>query len=77
VELVTPRWTYWRKAALLRTLEADPSILPDVLAAYKISPEEFELWRAAYARGGAKALRVTRIERPPRLPRTSRGRQRR
>jgi hypothetical protein len=74
VEPVTPRWTYWRKAALLRTIEADPSILPDVLAAYKISPEEFDLWQAAFARGGAKALRVTRIERPPR---TSRGRQRR
>ena len=76
MEPATPRWTYWRKAALLRAVEADPSILPDVLAANEISPEEFELWRAAYARGGAKALMVTRIRRPPRLPRTRRGRQR-
>jgi uncharacterized protein DUF1153 len=66
-------WTFLRKAELVRRVLAKPETLDDVLATNEISIEEFESWRAAYALGGAKALRVTRIERvAPRRPRQGR-----
>lgn len=55
-------WTFVRKAAIVRDVATGRSALDNVLAAHEISPEEFEYWRAAFARGGAAALRVTKIE---------------
>ncbi len=54
-------WTFRHKAELVRDVQAGRSILATVLAAHEISPEEFAAWQAAFARGGAKALRATRV----------------
>jgi hypothetical protein len=58
---VTYYWTFRRKAALVCDVEAGRAPLAEVLAAHEISPEEFASWQAAFARGGDRALRATRI----------------
>ncbi len=58
---MTHYWTFRRKGALVRDVQAEPATMDNVLAAHEISPEEFASWQTAYARGGDKALRATRI----------------
>lgn len=56
----TERWVPRRKARVVAAVDGGLISEDDARARYKISSEEFGLWRAALSDGGLKGLRVTR-----------------
>lgn len=58
----TLRWVASRKAVVVRAVQYGLLNLNDALDRYALSQEEFDLWRNAVEKHGAKALRVTTLQ---------------
>lgn len=58
----TLRWVASRKAVVVRAVQYGLLNLNDALDRYALSQEEFDLWREAVEKHGAKALRVTTLQ---------------
>ncbi|MFV0473616.1 MAG: DUF1153 domain-containing protein [Pikeienuella sp.] len=58
----TTRWVASRKAAVVEAVDAGAISEAEVCALYGLSGEELNLWRAAFARHGAPALLVTKLQ---------------
>ena len=58
----TLRWVASRKAVVVRAVQYGLLNLNDALDRYALSQEEFDLWRDAVEKHGAKALRVTTLQ---------------
>jgi hypothetical protein len=58
----TKRWVVSRKAIVVDAVRKGLITLPDVCARYNLSEEEIRSWMKLSERGGARALRVTRLQ---------------
>ncbi|MBI3418702.1 MAG: DUF1153 domain-containing protein [Proteobacteria bacterium] len=70
----TKRWVVSRKAIVVDAVRKGLITLTDVCARYNLSEEEIRSWMKLSERGGARALRVTRLQDYRRkLPREGEG----
>ncbi len=56
------RWSPHRKQILITAVEVGMISLPEVLARYAISAEEFASWRRLAHKHGVKGLRTQRLQ---------------
>lgn len=59
----TKRWVPRRKAKVVAAVDGGLISEEEALARYRISPEEFVLWRGALSRHGLRGLCVTHLGR--------------
>ncbi|NEY88752.1 CtrA inhibitor SciP [Tabrizicola oligotrophica] len=58
----TRRWVASRKAIVVKAVVYGLIAQPEALERYRLSEEEFTLWREAVEKHGDKALRVTTLQ---------------
>jgi hypothetical protein len=60
--LPTERWVTRRKAALIAAVRNGEITLEEACRQYRLSPEEFAGWLAAFEKHGVPGLRTTRLQ---------------
>ncbi len=58
----TRRWVSSRKQAVVLAVRTGTITMAEACERYSLSVEEFLSWDALFARGGRKALRVTKLQ---------------
>lgn len=58
------RWTASRKRDVIIAVEGGDLSEAEAQALFRISPEELESWRMAYAEAGTPGLKVAKLARP-------------
>ncbi|MFC4293564.1 DUF1153 domain-containing protein [Novosphingobium tardum] len=56
------RWTIRRKAEVVAAVDGGLLTIDEALDRYKLSLEEFVMWRMAIERSGVNGLRVTKVK---------------
>jgi hypothetical protein len=57
------RWTYRRKAALVKGVDNGLLSLDNIFPEHSITPEEFNSWRGLMDQAGIPALETTKLHR--------------
>jgi hypothetical protein len=66
------RWVVRRKAAVVTAVRSGRITLEEALQRYQLTEEEYRSWERAFEQHGLPGLRSTRLQQPPRGPRSRR-----